>query len=85
MARLVSEYGPEIRAVPPASGTGLVAWVLPLAALAIGAGIAFASLRSWTADAHRAEAGRRAGPDSLSLSVAERRRLDDELAAFKGR
>ncbi len=85
MARLESEYGPEIRAVPPASGTGLVAWVLPVVVLTAGAGIAIALVRHWSAATHRARFGEGREPNSLSLSLSERRRLDDELAAFKGR
>ena len=85
MARLESEYGPEIGAVPPASGTGLIAWVLPVVVLACGAGIAVVLMRHWSADTRRARAGEGPEPNSLSLSPSERRRLDDELAAFKGR
>lgn len=85
MARLESEYGPEIRAVPPASGTGLVAWVLPLVALVAGAAIAVVLARRWSQGARRPPDGGAAEPNSLSLSLADRRRLDDELAAFKGR
>jgi cytochrome c-type biogenesis protein CcmH/NrfF len=85
MARLESEYGQEIRAVPPASGSGLFAWVAPLAAMAAGAAVAFALARHWSAGARRARAGKPEETNSLSLSPAERRRLDDELAAFKGR
>ncbi len=85
MARLESEYGPEIGAVPPASGTGLVAWVLPVVVLAAGAGLALTLIRHWSAATRRARTGEAPEPDSLSLSLSERRRLDDELAAFKGR
>ena len=34
--RLVDEFGDGILASPPASGFGLLAWVLPLAGLALG-------------------------------------------------
>ncbi|MBA2274148.1 MAG: cytochrome c-type biogenesis protein CcmH [Actinobacteria bacterium] len=85
MATLESEYGPQIRAVPPASGTGLVAWVLPVVVLAAGAGLALTLIRHWSAATRRARTGEAPEPDSLSLSLSERRRLDDELAAFKGR
>ncbi|MDQ3751770.1 MAG: cytochrome c-type biogenesis protein CcmH [Actinomycetota bacterium] len=85
MARLEADYGPAIRAVPPASGTGLVAWVMPAVVLAAGAGIALALVRRWSAGARGARPGEGPEPNSLSLSPSERRRLDDELAAFKGR
>lgn len=40
MDRLVNQYGDGIRAEPPKSGTGLLAWVLPGLAVAFGMGIA---------------------------------------------
>jgi len=85
MARLEADYGPAIRAVPPASGAGLIAWVLPAVTLAAGAGIALALVRRWSAGPHRTRQGEGPEPNPLSFSPSERRRLDDELAAFKGR
>ncbi len=85
MARLESEYGQEIRAVPPASGTGLIAWALPVVVLATGAGVAFVLLRHWSARTPQTRLGDGPERNSLSLSPSERRRLDDEITAFKGR
>ena len=45
-AALVAEFGEEVLAEPPGGGFGLLAWLLPLAALAVGA-IAVAFL-VWT-------------------------------------
>ena len=42
MDRLVSQYGETIRAEPPTSGTGLLAWLLP--GVAVAAGLAIAAL-----------------------------------------
>jgi cytochrome c-type biogenesis protein CcmH/NrfF len=81
MAQLVSEYGEDVRALPPAKGSGLFAWLLPLCALIVGGVIAWLLPRRWTA--------RRLSPDKRSPSSAptsqDRRRLDAELDALRGR
>ena len=83
LQELEAEYGPDIRAVPGRSGGGVLAWVLP-GAVAIGGAIAVCELaRSWSrldraAGAAGADPGRR-------LSGEDRRRVEAELAAFKGK
>jgi cytochrome c-type biogenesis protein CcmH/NrfF len=49
MAELVDEYGPGVRAVPPAEGGGLGAWVLPGLAVVGGLGAAALLARRWVA------------------------------------
>ena len=80
---LEEQFGPSVLAVPPKRGFGLLAWVLPLAGLAIGA-VALAALawrwsRGWerVPDAATPELN---GRSRLDLELE--RRLDEELARF---
>ncbi|MDQ3875728.1 MAG: cytochrome c-type biogenesis protein CcmH [Actinomycetota bacterium] len=80
---LEEQFGPSVLAVPPKRGFGLLAWVLPLAGLAIGA-VALAAL-AW-----RWSRGRERVPDAATpelngrsrLDLELERRLDEELARF---
>jgi cytochrome c-type biogenesis protein CcmH len=82
MAELVDEFGPTIRAVPPASGSGLLAWVLPGIALVAGAGCAWYVIRRWTGGpATRRGEG---SPPVPAPTAAERRVLDQELGKLRG-
>lgn len=45
--RLEAEFGPAIRAVPRAEGSGLLAWLLPGAAVVAGAALAVVLARRW--------------------------------------
>lgn len=78
MARLVSEYGEDVRALPPAEGSGLFAWLLPLLAVSVGGVIAWFLPRRWTA--RRVQ--QKSSPNPTSQ---EQRRLDAELDALRGR
>ena len=74
---LVAEFGPGVLAEPPRGGFGLLAWLLPLAALLVGA-IALAYLvRSWTRR-------RDAEPPADALDPELDRLVDEELARFDG-
>jgi cytochrome c-type biogenesis protein CcmH len=74
---LVDQFGPGVLATPPKSGFGLVAWLLPLAALVVGAIVVGLLIRSWTR--------RRAPPeDDLPLDPQLERLVDEELARFDG-
>ena len=84
-ASLVDDFGERILAAPPREGLNLVAWILPLAGLALGAlAVGFAAWR-WSrarepervAQATSASANGRA-PVDRELE----RRLDEELARF---
>jgi cytochrome c-type biogenesis protein CcmH/NrfF len=48
MDRLIAQYGETIRAEPATSGTGLLAWVLPGVAVAIGVVIASIAALRWS-------------------------------------
>ncbi|HEV2755828.1 MAG TPA: cytochrome c-type biogenesis protein CcmH [Actinomycetota bacterium] len=45
--RLEAEFGPSIRALPPAEGSGLLAWLLPGVAVLAGAVLAIVLARRW--------------------------------------
>ena len=84
MAELESEFGPTIRAVPPASGSGLLAWLLPGVALLAGGACAVAVIRRWTR-APTADVPEVATPSPARVTAEERRLLDQELAKLRGR
>ena len=49
VAHFVDKYGTPVLAAPPASGFNLTAWIMPFAALAIGALLAVYFLRQFRA------------------------------------
>jgi cytochrome c-type biogenesis protein CcmH len=73
---LVAQFGPEVLAEPPGGGFGLLAWLLPLAALAAGAIVVGLLIRSWS---RRREP---ATPSAERLDPQLERLVDDELARF---
>lgn len=77
VARLEDEFGANIRAVPPAGGSGLGAWLLPAAAAALGITAALLLARRWSA--------RPAAQDVPEASPEERARLEIELQKFRER
>ena len=73
---LVAEFGPEVLAEPPGGGFGLLAWLLPLAALAGGAIAVALLIRKWS---------RRREPPTTAADQLDpqlERLVDDELARF---
>jgi cytochrome c-type biogenesis protein CcmH len=77
-AKLVDQFGTTVLAVPPRKGFDLVAWLLPLAGLAAGAGVVGVVAWRWSRI-------RREGSEAADepLDPALERRLDDELARFE--
>ena len=76
-AALVAEFGEEVLAEPPGGGFGLLAWLLPLAALAAGAiAVAFLVWR-WTRGR-----GPEAAGEAEPLDPELERLVDEELARF---
>lgn len=73
---LVVEFGPGVLATPPKSGFGLLAWLLPLGALAAGAVVVGLLILAWSR--------RRGSPDGPErpLDPELERRVDEELARF---
>jgi cytochrome c-type biogenesis protein CcmH len=82
-AALVDQFGASVLAVPPKEGFELVAWLLPLAGLTLGA-VAVAAL-AWRWSRGRDE-DPPDGPASRldrPLDPALEQRLEDELARFE--
>ncbi len=74
---LVAEFGTGVLASPPKRGFGLLAWLLPLAAVAAGAVVIGLLVRAWSR--------RRAPPDTDEpLEPELEHRVDEELARFEG-
>ena len=75
-AKLVADFGTGVLAVPPRKGFDWVAWVLPLAGLAVSAAVLGALALRWSRV-------RAVDPDEQPLDPEVERRLDAELARFE--
>jgi cytochrome c-type biogenesis protein CcmH len=76
--RLVADFGPSILAQPPKKGFDLLAWLLPIGGLLVGAvAVGYAAWR-WTRSREPEPALAAVGPLDPELE----RRLDDELRRF---
>ena len=78
-AELVDQFGESVLAVPPKRGFELIAWLLPLAGLALGAVVVGLLAWHWSRGRSDDEPPAPAEP----LDPALERRLDDELARFE--
>ena len=78
-AQLVDQFGPAVLAEPPKRGFDLLAWLLPLGALAVGCVVVGALAWTWS---RRRVTPADDQPDALDPDLE--RRLDDELARFEG-
>lgn len=76
---LEAEFGPQIRAAPPAEGTGLLAWLLPALAVLGGVAVAWTVARTWSS---RGRSGGASRPPTRA-SDEDRMRLDAELARLR--
>ncbi len=81
--KLVDQYGAGILASPPAHGFGLLAWVLPLAGLGLGAVVLGVLAWRWS----KGRTPREPEPDPAAngrvrVDPELERRLDEELARF---
>ena len=74
---LVREFGPGVLATPEKSGFGLLAWLVPLAALVVGAVVVGLLVRAWSRS-------RDTRPEETLLDPELERRVDEELARFDG-
>jgi cytochrome c-type biogenesis protein CcmH len=72
---LEAEFGPQIRAVPPAEGRGLLAWLLPALGAVAGVALAWTLARRWSS--------RNSAPPPRA-SEEDRRRVNAELARLRG-
>ena len=79
---LVVQYGPQVLGKPPAHGFNLTVYVLPPAIVLAGVGILALTLPRWR---RRTRAARADAPvNATAPSDADTRRLDEDLAAFRG-
>ena len=74
---LVTEFGRGVLAEPPAGGFGLLAWILPIAALFVGVVAVGALVWAWS----RRRTPEDAAPEELDPEME--RRVDEELARFE--
>jgi len=77
-AQLVAQFGPAVLAEPPKRGFDLLAWLLPLAALALG--IVVVGALAWTWSRRRDS---RPGEREPDLDPDLERRVDEELARYE--
>ena len=75
-AQLVDQFGPAVLAVPPRRGFDWVAWLLPLAGLAVATVTVGALAWRWSR-------ARTDEPEPTPLDPGLERRLDDELDRFE--
>jgi cytochrome c-type biogenesis protein CcmH len=75
---LVAQFGERILATTPTSGSGLVAWLVPLLAAAAGVALAVGLVVAW----RRRPRGQPA-PAAVPLDDEARRRVDDALRDFE--
>lgn len=76
-SQLVDQFGPAVLAEPPKRGFDLLAWLLPIGALAVGAVAVGALAWSWS----RRQEGNESAPAVLDPELE--RRVDAELARFE--
>ena len=78
--RLEQQFGPGILASPDTSGFGLLAWLLPIVGLGLGAVVV--GLLAWRWSRGRGEPAPE-GAAGAPLEPELERRVDDELARFE--
>ncbi len=76
-AQLVDQFGPGVLAEPRKRGFDLLAWLLPLVALTVGAVVVAALAWTWS---HRRDCEI---DESVALDPDLERRVDEELARFE--
>jgi cytochrome c-type biogenesis protein CcmH len=82
--KLVAEFGRGVLASPPKEGFDLLAWVLPLLALGLGAAAIGVLVVRWSRAREPEPAAGAAGANGrVPLDPALEQRLDDELARFE--
>jgi cytochrome c-type biogenesis protein CcmH len=75
--RLTAQFGASVKAEPDKTGSGLIAWLVPLLAVAAAAAVAAVWVRRLAGSSPGAEAGRRP-----VLSDSDRARVRRELERF---
>lgn len=75
---MVAQYGPAVLAKPPASGFGILVYIIPPLVLVLGVLTVAVTLPRWRRRSHVAGGRMPSAPHSLSIDDA--RRLDEELS-----
>lgn len=82
-AKLVAQFGPRVLAVPQRRGFDLLAWLLPIGAAVLAAGVVGVVAWRWSRAPRPGEVPAEAdGRGALGPELE--RRLDEELARFDG-
>jgi cytochrome c-type biogenesis protein CcmH len=81
IASMVSQFGPAVLSTPQTHGFDLIAWVLPLGGILLGAAALGFGARRWRAV--RTTAGVDS-TDGSELDPEDERRVDEELKRFDG-
>jgi cytochrome c-type biogenesis protein CcmH len=81
-AKLVDQFGESVLAAPPKSGFNLLAWMLPLAGIALAAGIVGVLAYRWSRTRKAEPAADPSANGHLRLDPELERRVDEELARF---
>jgi cytochrome c-type biogenesis protein CcmH len=82
--KLVAEFGRGVLASPPKEGFDLLAWVLPLLALGLGAAVIGVLVVRWSRSRDPApDAGSPDANGRVQLDPVLEQRLDDELARYE--
>jgi cytochrome c-type biogenesis protein CcmH/NrfF len=74
---MVAQFGPTVLSTPQTHGFDLLAWILPLGGIALGAGALGLGARHWSRL-------RAAGVEEPGLDPDDERRVDEELERFDG-
>ncbi|HEY3184020.1 MAG TPA: cytochrome c-type biogenesis protein CcmH [Gaiellaceae bacterium] len=79
---LVDQFGPGVLGVPRKHGFDLLAWVLPLGGIALGAVALGVGARRWSRVSTEPRTGR-GSVKELPLDPEDERRVDEELERFE--
>jgi cytochrome c-type biogenesis protein CcmH len=79
---LVGQFGPQVLGVPRKHGFDLLAWVLPLGGIALGAVVLAVGARRWSRVLTEPRTPR-GSVEEPPLDPDDERRVDEELARFE--
>jgi cytochrome c-type biogenesis protein CcmH len=81
-AKLVDQFGESVLAAPPKHGFNLLAWLLPLVGLVLGAVVLAVLARRWSRSRAAPVPVGPSGNGRAALDPELERRVDEELARF---
>jgi cytochrome c-type biogenesis protein CcmH/NrfF len=77
---MVGQFGPTVLSTPQTHGFDLIAWILPLGGILLGAGALGFGAREWARSRTPASVDSTQSP---GLDAEDERRVDEELARFE--